>query len=228
MGTDIHITVEVKNEQGIWEDKTLFPVDPGEGEEKPFIGNYGEDRHHCDPGRNYWLFGFLAKGVRGNPNLPTMGEPRGVPDDASEMYRAWVDQYDGDGHSHSWFTIKELMAVDWNQKIPHTGTVNATQYAVARINGKPDAWSEHPWGGNNQILSPEAMEQAIFLATGETSFHRALRDHRNTLDTLPAHTDVSWTGTLAECLPSFLLRQMPHYWSYGDPENVRICFFFDN
>lgn len=227
MGTDIHITVEVKNEHGVWEDKTLC-LSPYNEEGETYLTNYLDERHPCDPGRNYWLFGFLAEGVRGNPNLPTMGEPRGVPDDASEMYRAWVDQNDGDGHSHSWFTIKELMAVDWNQKITHEGIVNATQFAVAKIRGKPDAWRGAFYSKTKQKLSQESMEQAILLATGETSLHRALHIHRDALDALPAETEVTWTETLAKCLSSFLVEQMPHYWTYGDPENVRICFFFDN
>lgn len=227
MGTDIHITVEVKNEQGIWEDKTLFK-DPYNEEGETYLTNYLTENHPCDPGRNYWLFGFLAEGIRGNPNLPTMGEPRGVPDDASEMYRAWVKQWGEDGHSHSWFTIKELMAVDWHQKITFKDTVNATQFAVAFIKGKPDAWGGIHLLSPKQTLSREGMEQAILMATGETSIHRALRLHRDTLDALPAETEIKWTETPAECLSSFLVKQMPHYWTYGDPENVRICFFFDN
>jgi hypothetical protein len=42
-------------------------------------------------------------------------EPRGVPEDASDGYRYVVDRWDGDGHSHSYFTLEELKNVNWSE-----------------------------------------------------------------------------------------------------------------
>jgi hypothetical protein len=64
-------------------------------------------------GRDYHLFNVLSAGVRGDG--PSISEPRGVPDDASSAYRYIVDQMDGDGHSHSYFTLSELLEVDWKK-----------------------------------------------------------------------------------------------------------------
>lgn len=56
-------------------------------------------------GRNYWLFNLLAD-VRYGPDwLKPLDSPRGVPDDASYAYRQLVEDWDGDGHSHSYFTL---------------------------------------------------------------------------------------------------------------------------
>ncbi len=63
-------------------------------------------------GRNYYLFGVLA-GVRGDTNI--ISEPRGVPDDASYAYKKEVERWDGDGHSNSYYTLDELLAVDWDK-----------------------------------------------------------------------------------------------------------------
>lgn len=38
-----------------------------------------------------------------------------MPDDASYAYQVAVKQMESDGHSHSYFTLKELQDVDWTQ-----------------------------------------------------------------------------------------------------------------
>ena len=57
-------------------------------------------------GRNYELFGILA-GVRDHNN-DSIDDPRGLPEDVSEVTKKESDRWDGDGHSHSWLTLKEL------------------------------------------------------------------------------------------------------------------------
>lgn len=52
--------------------------------------------------RSYAMFGFLA-GVRNYSAVEPLSEPRGVPDGWDEP-RGY--------HSHSWFTIEELLAID--------------------------------------------------------------------------------------------------------------------
>ncbi len=63
-------------------------------------------------GRNYYLFNILA-GVRGN-GLSMISAPRGVPDNISDAYREQLKQWEGDAHSKSYFTLKELLDVDWS------------------------------------------------------------------------------------------------------------------
>lgn len=61
-------------------------------------------------GRNYYLFGCLA-GVRGN--IPCISYPRGIPDGVNEWIKKYIDKYGVDGHSHSWYTLEELLDVNW-------------------------------------------------------------------------------------------------------------------
>ena len=64
-------------------------------------------------GRNYHLFSILAD-VRSYGEGNAITEPRGVPDDASDAYLYIVEQWKGDGHSHSYFTLTELLEHDWS------------------------------------------------------------------------------------------------------------------
>lgn len=64
-------------------------------------------------GRNYSLFSRLAD-VRSYGDGTAISEPRGVPDDASDAYLYIVEQWKGDGHSHSYFTLTELLEHDWS------------------------------------------------------------------------------------------------------------------
>lgn len=58
-------------------------------------------------GRDYGLFAELA-GVRGES---TMGnEPRGLPDNMSQLTAVMADEYGSDGHSHSHLSLTEFVA----------------------------------------------------------------------------------------------------------------------
>ena len=63
-------------------------------------------------GRNYSLFSRLAD-VRSYGEYNAISEPRGIPEDASFGYKYMCDQWGGDAHSHSYFTLKELLKYDW-------------------------------------------------------------------------------------------------------------------
>lgn len=62
--------------------------------------------------RNYYLFSLLAD-VRNTGEEP-IDYPRGIPQDASLGYLYKCNQWEGDAHSHSYYTLKELLEVDWN------------------------------------------------------------------------------------------------------------------
>ena len=68
-------------------------------------------------GRNYDLFAKLADVRNWNNSITPLAEPKGVPDDASYAYNINASEMNGDGHSHSYFTLDELLdsGVDWNE-----------------------------------------------------------------------------------------------------------------
>jgi hypothetical protein len=108
MGTDIHLFTEIKksiNSQDKWVNVDNWRYNPYYKE-----GNDNWEQamsvESIYSGRNYELFGILA-GVRCSYN-DTIDDPRGLPKDVSEVTKKESDRWDGDGHSHSWLTLKEL------------------------------------------------------------------------------------------------------------------------
>lgn len=63
--------------------------------------------------RNYYLFAILAD-VRNDGSIESIDYPRGIPHDCSSGYSYMTKQWGSDGHSHSYFTLKELLEVDWD------------------------------------------------------------------------------------------------------------------
>jgi hypothetical protein len=98
MGCDIHTYVE-KKVDGKW---------------MPVIGQSPYDSYQtlagfAYSGRNYGLFGVLAE-VRSEG--PPIDQERGMPDDVCEEIQAACDAWDSDGHTHSYYYLSELQAVD--------------------------------------------------------------------------------------------------------------------
>jgi hypothetical protein len=108
MGCDIHLFTEIKksiNSQDKWVNADNWRYNPyyQEGNDE---GERMLNIESLYSGRNYTLFGILA-GVRDNSN-DSIDDPRGLPEDVSEVTKKESDRWDGDGHSHSWLTLKEL------------------------------------------------------------------------------------------------------------------------
>jgi hypothetical protein len=182
-------------------------------------------------GRNYDLFAILAdvRNGRGFAGCPTGGgfnpiaEPKGIPEDASGPYAWEAECSEGDGHSHSWFTVKELLAYNWDQSTTHEGWVSPRGYIQFKENGSPENWCGMVSGGGIQHVSNEDMEKHI--ADGVvTSFDKPDPFDLNA----KIYTHVEWKVSYESCVSRFLKETIPALQQLGDPEEVRICFFFDN
>ena len=112
MGADIHIYAERKLKDGTWamshdlknfmDGKALrlhmSMTDP----------NAKYELHWCSPRigtRNYQFFAALA-GVRGEGP-----EARGLPDDVSPLVAEEAENWDGDGHSFSWYSARDMVPI---------------------------------------------------------------------------------------------------------------------
>jgi hypothetical protein len=145
MGCDIHLyTEKIKSVNGVdkWVNCDHWKLNPyfGDDEYEPeleLISLYS--------GRNYTLFGVLA-GVRGRDEICP---PRGLPDDVSDIVKKNSDRWDGDGHSHSYFTLDELKEYYKNNShTSHNGFLNKRQIKELDEDGiTPYSWSE--WSGPN-------------------------------------------------------------------------------
>ncbi len=83
MGCDIHLHSEVKI-KGKW-------------------------HHHSEQkvSRSYPLFSKMAN-VRNDYGITPISEPKGVPEDATDLTKLHIERYGVDGHSHSWLSGKEI------------------------------------------------------------------------------------------------------------------------
>lgn len=194
---------------------------------KYWINKYTEHRKPClenwiYDGRNYSLFSLLAdvrNGIRSRfYNKPATGryikpisDPRGLPDDASPEVLETSEFWNCNGHSRSYFTLKELQDYKPKDKIKYRNLVTKTEYEEFLKTGSPKSWCG---GSNAKIISNEEMEQWI---RGEVNY----ADGEFIQTILEWEEDVIESTELNEIIEK--LAKLG-----GDPENVRIVFWFDN
>jgi hypothetical protein len=141
MGCDIHLFSEKKksvNGEDKWVNADYWSINPYFGEddseaELELVSIYSD--------RNYDLFNILAE-VRGSG--PSISQPRGLPNDVSSIVKKESDRWDGDGHSHSYFTLAELKEYYKNNSHTfHNGFLSKRQIKeLDEDNHTPYNWSE--------------------------------------------------------------------------------------
>lgn len=215
MGCDIHFWVERQRPDGQWELA---------GEE-----DYDTEDHPFTIWRNYNLFSILANvrngygfaGVDTGEGFVPIAEPKGLPEGVCSRVRAEHARWEGDAHSTSWFTLAELQAYDWEQVTKLRGIVSAHEYAIFKEKGAPESWCGGVSGPRIEHVSNEEMEKRI--ASGELSTAKPERFGMEQV-----FTKIEWTRTYRECCRSFVEKTIPALRELGEPERVRIVFWFDN
>lgn len=235
MGCDIHFYVE-RRVDGIWVSADKWTPDKyaEEGETRLTV-DYDD---HFYNGRNYDLFAIFADVRNGNgfaevdtgDGFKPIASPKGLPSDISEQIFLESEAYGCDGHSHSWHTVADLMAYDWTQTTTKRGWVTAEVFAEwANWNrGKglgPKEWSGGVGGGNVKHISIDQMQQIV----SETVAGRRFWDAKDDLKALRSYyTQISWGIPYWRAGKEFLSEVLPRLWRLGNPEDVRIVFWFDN
>ena len=175
--------------------------------------------------RNYAVFSILAnvRNGRGFAGCDTgdgyipIEEPRGLPDDACDFIKARAYEWGGDGHSHSFFTLKELLEYDWNQVSVVRGFVSEEEYVVFKRNGKPNSYCGGVGGRCIMQTSNGNMDGIIA--------NPSLKEEGGRY-----YTKVEWNESYKDSAGSFYTRTLPLLKGLagGDLESVRIVFWFDN
>jgi hypothetical protein len=152
------------------------------------------------------MFSILAN-VRNYGETEYIDEPRGLPEDVTEMVKEDAENWGIDGHSHSYLTLKEL--IDFQNKqtpLRHRGMISPEQQKDLDEKGLvPDSWCQgtnipgyafREWETKNEVLLP--MIEALKTRADELCFiYRFF-----------------WDRNYEEC--------------YQKAENIRILFWFDN
>jgi len=191
MGCDIHLFVEVNN-NGKWESVDEWTENDG------YIHVSYENRLYTD--RNYSMFALLAN-VRNYQGIKPICQPKGLPSDVSDEVKAYSESWGEDGHSHTYFTLKELLEIDWNETIKEAGYMDNKRWKKFSLSLKtlhPDYDLRYPY---SQGIGP------------------SLRC---------TYTWRKWEIPLKITAGNFYDEVIPKLTELGTQENVRIVFFFDN
>lgn len=176
------------------------------------------DNNYDLRGRNYLWFSILA-GVRNGYNIEPMDEARGLPIDVSHEVKREHDCIGVDGHSHSWFTLSELLDYNWDGLILHEeGIVTKEGFMQYKKSGCPSYWGmPDRFDTTDMHISNYQMGQICLGMYG------LLEPHKN------YRTKVSWSQTHREAVGvNYLQGIFDKLASYGDPDEVRLVFWFDN
>lgn len=174
MGCDIHTHIEYKRNIYIGTDKN----NNAKYEEKWICGDFftpnayfgtAEDEKEynlvgfCND-RNYDLFSILAD-VRNYGNMDYISQPKGLPEDITEIVKKDADEWDLDGHSHSYLTLKEL--IDFHNKslpLKHRGMISPQSQKELDEKGitpemwcqctNQEGWEFREWTEENNVLVP--------------------------------------------------------------------------
>lgn len=237
MGCDIHLYAEKRDADGNWkligEATRDEPLDPGE---KGWIsgGNFYD-------GRNYNLFAILADvrngrgfaGCKTGEGFVPISAPRGIPEDASPEVKEIVEQWDGDGHSHSYHTLRHLLDFDWTQRTQLQGWVDAVAWAKWSRYDRDQGNGPHDYcggvsGGGVKHVSAEEMDELLKPVASIYSSQREefAKQYSN------VYALAQWGVAYHKAAENFFSTTIPRLLAVAGGtaglDDVRIVFFFDN
>lgn len=181
MGADIHLYVEAKpvESEHDWQRFTRSLSHENWRETRSFNMGWGTYR-------NYSAFAMLADvrngsgfaGVDLGDGFEPIDKPRGLPNDISDPVQRESDGWSGDGHSHSWFTLRELLDLEhagyWDKTTTHRGVLHRAEFekveddglVIAR-EGQNITLSSSPssWAGAISGPPPEDLFNASWVET---------------------------------------------------------------
>ena len=239
MGTDIHFYVEkLVGDQWVTADNWFKDEDDGQLSTYKWGPGLKIEAGPMYHGRNYRLFAMLADvrngrgfaGVDTGNRINPIHPPRGLPEDVCPEVKAASKNYGIDGHSHSWATVAELMKYDWTQTATLRGWVGPKEFLRWKLGGLPESWSGGVGGGGIEHVSNEDMEKRLKndFGTEELEWRHLHALENDLLSAAASYTQIEWHIPYSEAADEFLSQTMPKLWRIGDPDKVRIVFFFDN
>lgn len=249
MGTDISMMVE-KNIGNVWVSMDKWTKYPYDDEDEDFYHIEYEDQFYKT--RNYDLFSILANvrngyGFAGHytgRGFKFIAEPRGFPDDCSEYVRKVYERQDG--HSYSWFTLREILDFDWTQKTIKSGLLTPEEWASVYSGNKPESWIGNIQGPGVSIHDSSEFVDAweklkVKYQMGDVSPISRLGKYAENKDKFKRefisyvtnneypYARVEWEVHYYEQCKEFLSESVPKLlkMAEGDYDSVRIIFYFD-
>jgi len=217
MGCDIHLHYEIK-EGNEW--KYIDWKKDLQSEDKDYYTELSN--HPLYVGRNYNLFSILANVRNGygfamcntSAGFAPIDFPRGLPDDISDEVKEEAEIWGVDAHSHSWLYLQELLEYGWDiRTVTLIGVVNKREYIEFKKNGRPSSWSGEVSGKFVKNISNSEMED-LLSSDEKTKTHY--------------YTQVCWDCSYREAVGESWFKTLDELSKLGDPNNIRLVFWFDN
>ncbi len=123
-----------------------------------------------------------------------------------------------DWHSASWLMLEELLEYDWSRVVKRRGFVELKIYQKwmeVDKHGVPDEWCGGVSGSMVQVVSNQEME-------------RRIRDKSAFNGLIHYYTIIEWEEVYSESVKDFLGEALPQLRKLGNPQDIRIVFWFDN
>lgn len=237
MGCDIHLFAETKK-NGRWESADAWEVDEDYDPPRsvvPYAKRFYDDR--C-----YNLFAILADvrngrgfaGCKTGEGFIPISKPKGLPDDVSENVKSEAQDWEGDGHSHSWHTLADIFSFDWTRRTILHGVVSAPRLwawnRYRRENGLgPEEYSGDVWGQMVKFADEKELSNSIATFVNSQK-DKTYAEIERAIDQRFPHTyaRISWEVPYFRAAGSFFSEAVPKLLRLGKPEDVRIVFWFDN
>lgn len=260
MGCDIHGYCEVK-ENGVWKLNTkkvfknpyyMSPEDLKKRQEKNpdyYVSDYQMEEFEAHPAdsRSYDWFAILADvrngtgfaGISTGDGFDVIAEPKGVPHDATEEWKQEVEKWRGDMHSHSFLSLEEFDAFDWNQTTNKSGVIPLSEYKeLAGTNEAPKSWSGFVSGPGIIVVDETAAEKILAGETVVLEPYDPLsrikgEEPKSQMVSLESghniHVDYTWTVLYSEWFEYKIQSVIePMRKLKEEYEDVRYVFGFDN
>jgi len=225
MGCDIHLYVEKKTKDN-WKQIKDFISSYYDPEHEYFSDKKYRNYYTPYSNRNYVLFSILADvrngygfaGYDTGNRIEPIDMPRGLPDDVSDSIQEESDNWGSDGHSHSYFTLQELLDFNWDIKITKRGIVSPSEYKIYKKEGHPDSWCSNIAGSNVLIVSEEVIDKYLNHEL-EPPIDKDI------------YCRIEWADNLKDYCEDFLnkvISQLKERSAAKDFSDIRIVFWFDN
>lgn len=247
MGCDAHPCIEIKGRNGRWglkdsKDRYWKLIERNE--------TTYEDLRKIRPSymnvlgdRNYVLFAVIAD-VRNHNITPLPFAGRGVPKDVAKATLKDIptgDEDDGwsDYHSHTWFTVQELLDTDWDQVAAHDEmALFADDFVEWKDGGHPSNLDKaqyvryraqwHKGVGNyHRQVTEEEMTLLLLTEPVKKLVRRRKSRHGNVREKLGPYVNALLPRTYRDLVPG-LIEVIPDLQRLGPPDRVRVVIAFDN
>ena len=186
--------------------------------------------------RNYYLFAILAD-VRNIDDLTSISEPRGMPADCCDEVRRETENWAGDGHSHSWLSLPELLSFNWTRKHEMEGWVEPTNWARWRQGLAPYDWAYWSERKTETPRTNEEFERAFGNLDPDAQYADIGQDpdlRKRMIDLLGGGgpvTKINWQTPYHDLVKEFWTTTIPRLKALSRSpalDDVRVVFFFDN